>query len=126
MTTGSRRWPGLALLALLALAGPAPAQQINWSVTINDPTGLYTSYYSTSVMLHELGHARGFNGWRDLSNGSLPGNYMSTFDRYVSFNGSEFYFNGPAAVAAHGGPVPLTYGNIFHVGNAAGSGPGQD
>lgn len=82
-----------------------------------------------TVFLHEFGHALGFNGWRGWATGVLPGNYQSTFDQYVTGGGSGITptFNGPQAVALYGGPVPLTSGNLFHLGNASGSGrPGAD
>lgn len=79
-----------------------------------------------SVMLHELGHAIAFNGWRSHTDGSLPGNYMSTFDRNVTFDGSNLFFNGPQAMAQYNGqPVPVTFGNNFHIGNNAPR-PGSD
>lgn len=80
---------------------------------------------AVSVFLHEFGHAIGFNGWRNVFDGSLPGDYMSTFDELVTFDGSDFWFVGTAAMNVYGGPVPLTYGNIFHLGNAAPR-PGSD
>jgi len=78
-----------------------------------------------SVFLHELGHAFGFNGWRDYSTGLLPGDYGSPFDALVRQRGGDFYFEGPGAALHYGGPVPLTADNLFHVGNAA-PGPGTD
>jgi len=78
-----------------------------------------------SVFLHEFGHILFMNGWRDWTTGLLPGNYQSTFDRFVTTDGSDFYFNGPRAVALYGGPVPLTAGNIMHLGNRAPR-PGSD
>jgi hypothetical protein len=70
-----------------------------------------------SVFLHELCHGWAFNGWVNQTNGTFPGNYMSTFDQWTRFDGANFFFVGPAAEAIYGGPVPLTYGNVFHVGN---------
>lgn len=77
-----------------------------------------------SVFLHELGHAYAFNGWRD-ADGALPGAYQSSFDRWVVRSGDDLYFEGPQAVLAYGGPVPLTRDNYGHLGNAAGL-PGDD
>lgn len=77
-----------------------------------------------SVFLHELGHAYAFNGWRD-ADGALPGDYQSSFDRWVVRRGGDLFFEGPRAVLAYGGPVPLTRGNYVHLGNAAGL-PGDD
>jgi hypothetical protein len=76
-----------------------------------------------SVFLHEFGHALGFNGWGDGTTGALPG-YQSSFDQWVqagtSANGdTTLFFTGAHAMAAYGSAVPLTFGNPFHVGNAA-------
>lgn len=72
-----------------------------------------------SVFMHEIGHALGFNGWTSPYDGSCSEQQKSTFDRWVRFDGTNFFFHGPQAMANYGGPVPLTYGNVFHVGNAA-------
>lgn len=81
-----------------------------------------------SVLLHEFGHAFGFNGWRDWATAQLSTGYQSTFDQFVTGgSGSPAYFTGPQAMALYGGPVPLTGGNLFHLGNGAGNGlPGVD
>jgi len=77
-----------------------------------------------SVFLHELGHALGFNGWRDDASGVLPASYASTYDALVGTlpgdSAGGLYFFGAAAQAVYGGPVPLTFGSYRHVGNAAG------
>lgn len=78
------------------------------------PENLTDAY---SVMIHELGHGLGFNGWHSYTDGSLPGDYASTYDQWVIFTGGNLYFTGPQAQAVYGGPVPLTYGNSAHVGN---------
>jgi len=78
-----------------------------------------------TVMLHEFAHALGFDGWRNLTNGTLPGNYGTPFDELTVFDGTNYFFMGAAAMAVYGGPVPLTYGNIFHFGNNAPR-PGPD
>lgn len=79
---------------------------------------------AVSVFMHELGHAIGFNGWRDERTGALPG-YASQFDALTVFDGTNFFFHGPEAIKEYGAPVPLTYGNIFHLGNNAPR-PGSD
>jgi len=67
------------------------------------------------VLAHELVHGIAFNGWRDLSTGSLPANYESPFDRYLTFINNAPYFTGPHAEAVYGGPVPLAANNFYHV-----------
>jgi hypothetical protein len=76
-----------------------------------------------SVFLHEMGHAWGFNGWRDWTTGQAPAGYMSSFDRWVDLR-PQFWFTGPGSIARWGMDVALTNGNIFHYGNAA-PGPGS-
>lgn len=78
-----------------------------------------------SVFIHELCHAWAFTGWIDQFDGTFPGNYESTFDAWTRFDGINFFFVGPEAKALYGGPVPLTYGNVFHVGNNSPR-PGSD
>ncbi len=72
---------------------------------------------AASVFLHEFGHAFAFNGWRDSLDGSLPGNYQSTFDELVIAEGKNLYFTGEGAMREYGGKVPLTFGNYAHLGN---------
>ncbi len=86
------------------------------------PSELIDAY---SAFLHEMGHVFAYNGWRDFQDGQLPGNYLSTYDEFIVFDGANFFFTGPNAVEAYGGPVPLTYGNIAHVANSAPR-PGSD
>jgi FG-GAP-like repeat len=74
---------------------------------------------AVSVFIHEIGHALGFSGYKNKTNGTLPDNYQSTFDRQTSFDGTNFFFTGTRATAVYGGHVPLTFGNIFHLGNNA-------
>jgi hypothetical protein len=82
---------------------------------------------AVSVLIHELTHAIGFNGWRDGTIAAIPGSppYESTFDQWETFDGTNFYFTGPKAEAVYGGPVPITPGDNFHVGNAPPR-PGSD
>ncbi len=76
-----------------------------------------------SVILHELVHGLSYNGWRDSNTYQLPGDYMSTFDRYVS--PSTFSFNGPWTLATLGHGLQLTRGNASHSGNPRDAGSAQ-
>ncbi len=80
-----------------------------------------------SVMTHELGHVFVFQGARNGTNGE-PINAngdITTFDVPVTFDGNNLFFNGSAATAVYGGPVPLTFNNYGHIGNSGGR-PGAD
>jgi hypothetical protein len=77
-----------------------------------------------SVLRHELGHAFGFNGFRD-GTGALPGIFASSWDQWVDLIGGDPFFVGPNAMAVYGGPVPVTLGNPNHIGNPV-PGPGSD
>lgn len=68
------------------------------------------------VIAHELGHALGFNGFSDWATYAL-GSYGTRFDRLIQIQNGLPYFIGEQAMALYGGAVPLTAGNVFHVGN---------
>jgi hypothetical protein len=72
---------------------------------------------AVSVFMHELGHAFAFNGWMDGLTGAMPADYQSVFDELIHVQEGNFYFMGEKAVEVYGSPVPLSYGNISHVGN---------
>ena len=77
---------------------------------------------AVSVLLHEFGHALGFNGWRDGLTGALPGNYQSTFDALVrtqptAGGGTGLVFTGARAQSLYGSALPLTVDNYGHLGN---------
>jgi Domain of unknown function (DUF4114) len=74
---------------------------------------------AVSAIMHEFGHAIGFNGWKDDLTGALPADYQSTFDEKTSFDGTNFFFTGAQSTAIYGSAVPLTFGNITHLGNNA-------
>ncbi|MBA4105078.1 MAG: hypothetical protein C0485_04910 [Pirellula sp.] len=78
-----------------------------------------------STFIHEFGHALGFNGWINATTGTYPGNYQSTYDEQINFDGQNFFATGPAATALYGAPVPLTFGNASHVANFSPR-PGED
>ena len=80
---------------------------------------------AVSVLMHELGHALAFNGWMNGITGTMPGNYQSSFDEKVNFLNGDFFFTGSQATAVYGSPVPVTYGNPWHLGNSSPR-PGSD
>jgi len=71
-----------------------------------------------SVILHELGHAMGYNGRLDPKTGRPTGGEISTYDRWVEFDGNDFAFTGPAATKVYRKKVPLshTVTNYHHFG----------
>jgi hypothetical protein len=77
---------------------------------------------AVSIFIHEFGHALGYNGWGDLTTGALPSYYASTWDQLTHWDGQTLWFTGAKAMQVHGGAVPLTAGNQFHVGNLYGQG----
>lgn len=90
--------------------------------TANIPANRVDGY---SVLLHELGHALAFNGWRNVSTGAI-GSYASTFDELTVVDDDGFsYFVGDMATTIYRDRVPLTWNNIFHVANNLGF-PGDD
>jgi hypothetical protein len=93
---------------------PEPAQR--WDVVPAQCTD------AVSLLAHELGHALAFNGWWDQPLGQPPLHYGSTWDLLTYYDGSALYFTGAAAMALYGGPVPVTAGNNWHIGNATGAG----
>lgn len=77
---------------------------------------------AVSLFAHEIGHAIAYNGWWDQPQGKLPLGYASPWDVLTHYDGSMLTFTGAMAVARYGAPVPVTVGNNWHVGNAAGAG----
>lgn len=77
---------------------------------------------AVSVFAHEFGHALAFNGWWDDSAGGQQLDFCSTWDLNTAYDGSFLFFIGANAMALYGGPVPVTAGNNWHVGNATGAG----
>ena len=73
---------------------------------------------AVSVIAHEFGHAIGFNGRIDPKTGAIPGGEVSPYDQNVTFDGTNFFFNGATAVKAYRKPIPLskTQNNYHHFG----------
>lgn len=82
-----------------------------------------------SAILHEMGHAFFFNGLLDEQTYTPtdPQNPSdrSTFDSFIQVTNGQPSFQGTRAMAAYGGAaVPLTAGNLYHLGNIGG--PGEE
>jgi hypothetical protein len=73
---------------------------------------------AVSVIAHELGHAIGFNGRIDPKTGQPTAGELSPYDRWVTYEGGNFSFTGPAATKAYHKPIPLskTQTNYHHFG----------
>lgn len=73
-----------------------------------------------SVCTHELGHAFGMAGYRDLTTFQPTGAFLSLYDDLVKVGANTLTFEGPKTVAEFG-PVPLTREhttqNVYHYGN---------
>ena len=67
-----------------------------------------------TVVVHEIGHGLGFLSFLDEGN-----NDRSTFDLHIRQVGADYRFEGPAAVAANGGFVPLD-DSIAHTASGLG------
>jgi hypothetical protein len=77
---------------------------------------------AVSLFAHEIGHAIAFNGWWLEPEGRGPLDYGSPWDLLSYGDGASSYFRGARAMSLYGGPVPLTVGSPWHVGNAQGAG----
>jgi hypothetical protein len=74
-----------------------------------------------SIILHELGHAFGFNGILNPQTGVAPVHDMRIYDMWIKYDGTNFWFHGTNAVRVHGKPVLMghTRNTYHHVGDAA-------
>lgn len=60
------------------------------------------------VMLHEILHCLGFNGFLSTIGDSYTGTGISPFDQYFVQSAGRSWFHGPHAMKAFGGPVPVS------------------
>lgn len=72
---------------------------------------------AVSEFARGFGRAFAFDGWMNGSDGTFPGNARSVFDQLVAFDGTDFTFIGAHAISTYFAPVPMTFGDPFHVGN---------
>ena len=91
-----------------------------------DPTtssDVLSNYHDTlGTFIHEMLHGIGFNGFTDWSTITNTSTAESPFDLHIVNINGQPYFRGTNANAVYGGDVPLTSGNLFHVGNSSGAG----
>ena len=126
-------------------------QGIDWFFEADprDRTGAIPNdeYDFMSVMIHEWGHALGFNGGWQPYDSDFNGVYDTYIDSYYwsgwatgSFDAwlatdsnAYYYFTGPNATATYGASVPLyspippeAGSSIYHLGNPGSLEPGYD
>lgn len=70
-------------------------------------------YDLLSVLIHEVGHALGMNGWR-AAGGTLNGYSESTFDALVGKANGQLVFQGENAKAVAGANPILDYNSVYH------------
>ncbi|KJV06795.1 hypothetical protein VZ95_20530 [Elstera litoralis] len=86
--------------------------------------GIASNQYDlTGLMVHEIGHGLGFYADRDDTTGAYF-YYKSVWDDRIQMVGSQPYFVGENVSRYYGNSVPLTRGDLSHVGN--GSDVGSD
>ena len=73
---------------------------------------------AVSVIAHELGHAIAFNGRIDPKSGNTNGGEISPYDRWVIFEGADFFFTGPIVTKLYRKRLPIskTQNNYHHFG----------
>jgi Ca2+-binding RTX toxin-like protein len=74
------------------------------------------------TFLHEMLHGIGFRGYTDWATGVNVSGFEMPFDRKIILKDGKPYFAGVNAIDVYGRDVPLTIGNLFHVGNSTGDG----
>ncbi|MCE9572461.1 MAG: hypothetical protein K8W52_04830 [Deltaproteobacteria bacterium] len=79
-----------------------------------------------SLFTHELGHAFGMVGFRDLTTFQPTVAFQSLYDDQIQVGTDTLTFNGPLTVGDFG-PIPLTRTsatqNVYHYGDASTPGP---
>jgi hypothetical protein len=100
--------------------GSTPDAVINIGTTNLDKYYAFDSTLATSsdiaqdktdafrVILHEMLHAMGFNGWLANAQGNYTGEAVSMFDQFLLASNGRNFFMGHNAQSAFGGPVPVT------------------
>ena len=69
----------------------------------------------TTVMAHEIGHLLAYR--TQINNANAE--HITNYDSFISAQGGTLSFNGPSAVTAYGGPIPIhrigSFNNYAHV-----------
>lgn len=79
-------------------------------------------YDFVSMILHQIGVGVGFFTYRDDESGAYASSYKSPIDDRIQFTNGQPYFVGENVNRYYGGGVPLTRGDLSHVGNDSGAG----
>ncbi len=72
-----------------------------------------------SIAQHELGHAFGLFGWRDVTTGTLPSDAMSLYDQHVVVRNNGIYFVGENVSHFYPNGLQLALGSLYHMGSLA-------
>lgn len=78
---------------------------IHWDVNT-----VFNSFNMTAVFTHELGHILAYRTQINNPNAERITNY----DGFISAAGGTLYFDGPNAMQAYGGPVPIPRNGSFN------------
>lgn len=84
--------------------------------TVDDVPSTTTDTLGT--FLHEMLHSLAFNGWTNWTTIINSDTGASPFDTNIVNTNGKPYFNGENAKLLYGSKIPLSPGNLFHVGNS--------
>lgn len=86
------------------------------SLAGHPPDGMTDGF---SVILHELLHGMGVNGWRNRETGALPDTYESVWDSLIEVSGGRAFFTGSETTALLGQEAEVRLGgsqSMSHLG----------
>ena len=78
---------------------------IHWDINT-----AFNTFNMTSVFLHEIGHILAYR--TQINNPSAEA--ITNYDSFISASGGTLHFDGPNAMQAYGGPVPVPRAGSFN------------